>query len=79
MKKIPLICLALLIVSGCETASRLTVCMIYTDIGKMRCSTGGGEAFDVEFQNANHFVCMPKDDAQIVFDRLSQCEQGGQY
>jgi len=72
MKKILLSFLALLTAS-CNTPGKLTVCMIYTDIGKMRCSMGGEQAFDVEYTQANQFVCMPKDDASVVFNRIKQC------
>lgn len=40
----------------------------------MRCSTGGGPSFDVNYDQADHYVCMPRGDAQAVLTRVKQCE-----
>lgn len=83
MRKILLSCLVCLTVS-CASAPAdpprskrvLTVCMVYADLGRMRCSTNGEPARDVEYKAADHFICMPNDDAVDVFSRMDSCEDG---
>ncbi len=57
--------------------NKLTVCMVYKDLGKMRCSTAGQPAVDKEFLDADHYVCMPNKDAEIIFNRMKTCEGTG--
>ena len=86
MKKILLSCLVLLTASCASEPVRsdqpekpkkiLTVCMIYNELGKMKCSTNGAPAVEVEFKAAEHYICMPNDDAVDVFSRMDSCPVG---
>lgn len=82
MKKILLSCLVFLTVSCASKpiehgpARILTVCMIYADIGRMRCSTNGEPARDVEYKSADQYICLPNDDAMEVFSRMDNSSEG---